>query len=113
MRLESFTSCLQEIKMDPILSQGAILARGYSPENMIQVLVALKTPFSRPPDHSLRPHFIIFQFFQDPTLPEITNFWKICISEPQNRGKVQFLHLEFGHKFQFQEPQLDKKNQFV
>ena len=62
---------------------------GHSPEN------ALKTPFSSPPDRSLRPHFKIFQFFKTLYLPEITILWKISISEPQNWGKIQFSCLEF------------------
>ena len=28
-------------------------------------------------------------------MPEITNFWKICISKPQTWGKVQLLSLKF------------------
>ena len=38
----------------------------YSPENGIRVCAALKTHFSRPPGHSLRPHFIIFSVPQGP-----------------------------------------------
>ena len=72
---------------------------GYSHENGIRVRVALKTPFSRPPDRSLglRPPFQKFSVSQDPKhSPEIIIFFKICISAPQNRGKVQFLRLKFG-----------------
>ena len=69
---------------------------GYLPENGIRVRAALKTPFSHPPDHFLRPPFQNFSV-RDPTFTwNHKFFWKICISEPQNWGKIQILCLEFG-----------------
>ena len=40
------------------------------------------------------PHFIIFQCLKVLHLPEITNFWKICISGLKI-GKIQFISLKF------------------
>ena len=57
------------------------------------------------PDCSLRPPS--FKFFETVLSPEITNFWKICISEPQNRWKVESLRQELS---QISVPRaLDKK----
>ena len=63
-------------------------------------------PFSHPP--GLSPHFIIFQFLKALHSPEITNFWKFCISKPQKWGKVQFLNLKFD-QILFQRPQIGQK----
>ena len=68
---------------------------GYSPENVIWVHAALKTPFLCPPGCSLRPPCHNFSVPQGPTFAWNHKFLKICASKPQNRGKVQFLSLKF------------------
>ena len=70
----------------------------------------LKTPFLRPPGHFPRPHFRICQFLTTLHLPEITNFWKICISEPQNQGKVSVLTPRIWSNFSSKCLELDKRS---
>ena len=66
------------------------LARGWQPGrwgtgNGIRVCAALKTPYSRLPDHSLRPPFQNFSVLPRPYIHLKSQFFlKICISEQQN-----------------------------
>ena len=65
---------------------------GYSPENGIRVCAALKTPFSCPPDHSLRSPFQRFSILK--TLK--SQIYGKFAFQSLKLGKFQ-LSLKFGH----------------
>ena len=86
---------------------------GVSLENGSWVCAALKTPFSHPPDCSIRSHFKNFQFFKTLIFMWNHNFLKkICILKSQNWEKFIFKPKKLSN-FSSQKPQIDTKNNFL
>ena len=79
------------------IPRHAVCPGGYSPENGLRVRAALKTPFSRPPDRSLRPPFQNFPVPQDPIFSWNHKFSENLHFQVSKSGKIS---VQAAHSYQ-------------